>query len=94
MQYPIEVTLKIWTLAPKIAVTDAEGNLVFFVKRSDGTVVMRLEKRAWQCHAPTGGFGHSSAMPTNLCQIAGTAKIIYLEIIYPELVAQIASPRL
>lgn len=33
MQYPLEVTLKIWTLAPKIAVTDAEGNLVFFVKQ-------------------------------------------------------------
>ncbi len=33
MQYPLEVTLKIWTLAPKIAVTDADGNLVFFVKQ-------------------------------------------------------------
>ncbi len=33
MQYPLEVTLKIWTLAPKIAVTDVEGNLVFFVKQ-------------------------------------------------------------
>ena len=33
MQYPLEVTFKIWTLAPKITVTDAEGNLVFFVKQ-------------------------------------------------------------
>ena len=33
MQYPLEVTFKFWTLAPKITVTDAEGNLVFFVKQ-------------------------------------------------------------
>lgn len=33
MQYPLEVTLKLWTFAPKLTVTDAQGNLVFFVKQ-------------------------------------------------------------
>ncbi|HEY9621891.1 MAG TPA: hypothetical protein V6C78_16155 [Crinalium sp.] len=33
MQYPLELTFKIWTLAPKISVTDNQGNLVFFVKQ-------------------------------------------------------------
>jgi hypothetical protein len=33
MQYPLEVTFKIWTIAPKIIVTDAEGKLVFFIKQ-------------------------------------------------------------
>jgi uncharacterized protein YxjI len=33
MQYPLELTFKIWTFAPKISVTDAQGNLVFFVKQ-------------------------------------------------------------
>ncbi|MBE9178390.1 hypothetical protein IQ268_07285 [Oculatella sp. LEGE 06141] len=33
MQYPLEVTFKVWTLAPKLVVTDAQGNLVFFVKQ-------------------------------------------------------------
>jgi uncharacterized protein YxjI len=33
MQYPLELTFKIWTFAPKISVTDSQGNLVFFVKQ-------------------------------------------------------------
>lgn len=33
MEYPLEVTFKIWTFAPKIIVTDAKGNLVFFIKQ-------------------------------------------------------------
>ncbi|MBE9155941.1 hypothetical protein IQ265_03710 [Nodosilinea sp. LEGE 06152] len=33
MQYPLEITFKIWTIAPKITVTDANGNVVFFVKQ-------------------------------------------------------------
>ena len=33
MQYPLEFNFKIWTLAPKISVTDSQGNLVFFVKQ-------------------------------------------------------------
>lgn len=33
MQYPLELTFKIWTFAPKISVTDSQGSLVFFVKQ-------------------------------------------------------------
>ncbi|PZU97020.1 MAG: hypothetical protein DCF32_20970 [Leptolyngbya sp.] len=33
MQYPLEITFKIWTLAPKITVTNADGKVVFFVKQ-------------------------------------------------------------
>jgi uncharacterized protein YxjI len=33
MQYPLELTFKIWTLAPTISVTDAQGNLVLYVRQ-------------------------------------------------------------
>lgn len=33
MQYPLELNFKIWTFAPSISVTDAQGNLVFFVRQ-------------------------------------------------------------
>ena len=33
MQYPLEITFKVWTLAPKITVTNADGKVVFFVKQ-------------------------------------------------------------
>lgn len=33
MQYPLEITFKIWTLAPKITVTNADGKVVFFVQQ-------------------------------------------------------------
>ncbi|MBD1873098.1 hypothetical protein H6F75_06365 [Nodosilinea sp. FACHB-131] len=33
MQYPLEITFKVWTIAPKITVTDANGKVVFFVKQ-------------------------------------------------------------
>lgn len=33
MQYPLEITFKVWTIAPKLTVTNADGNVVFFVKQ-------------------------------------------------------------
>ncbi len=33
MEYPLELTFKMWTFAPQISVTDAKGNLVFYVKQ-------------------------------------------------------------
>ncbi|MGB3200913.1 MAG: hypothetical protein WBA99_08420 [Nodosilinea sp.] len=33
MQYPLEITFKIWTIAPRLTVTNADGNVVFFVKQ-------------------------------------------------------------
>ncbi|PSR16057.1 hypothetical protein C8255_19840 [filamentous cyanobacterium CCP3] len=33
MQYPLEITFKVWTIAPKITVTNADGKVVFFVKQ-------------------------------------------------------------
>ncbi|HIK05883.1 MAG TPA: hypothetical protein IGS40_14405 [Trichormus sp. M33_DOE_039] len=33
MQYPLELTFKLWALAPQISVADSQGNLVFYVKQ-------------------------------------------------------------
>lgn len=33
MQYPLEIRFKIWTFAPTISVSDAQGNLVFYVRQ-------------------------------------------------------------
>lgn len=33
MQYPLELTFKLWALAPQISVVDAHGSLVFYVKQ-------------------------------------------------------------
>ncbi|MBW4519876.1 MAG: hypothetical protein KME16_09285 [Scytolyngbya sp. HA4215-MV1] len=33
MQYPLEIRFKIWTFAPTISVTNAQGNLVFYVRQ-------------------------------------------------------------
>ncbi|PSN11233.1 hypothetical protein C7293_25070 [filamentous cyanobacterium CCT1] len=33
MQYPLEITFKVWTIAPKITVTNVDGKVVFFVKQ-------------------------------------------------------------
>ena len=33
MQYPLEINFKVWTIAPKITVTNADGKVVFFVKQ-------------------------------------------------------------
>ncbi|AFY48151.1 hypothetical protein Nos7524_2308 [Nostoc sp. PCC 7524] len=33
MQYPLELTFKLWALAPQISVADHQGNLVFYVKQ-------------------------------------------------------------
>jgi hypothetical protein len=33
MQYPLELTFKLWALAPQISVVDTQGNLVFYVKQ-------------------------------------------------------------
>ncbi|BCL33600.1 hypothetical protein [Nostoc sp. MS1] len=33
MQYPLELTFKLWALAPQISVVDPQGNLVFYVKQ-------------------------------------------------------------
>ncbi|HEY9909773.1 MAG TPA: hypothetical protein V6D18_19450 [Thermosynechococcaceae cyanobacterium] len=33
MQYPLEFTFKFWSLSPKIIVTDAQGQVVLFVKQ-------------------------------------------------------------
>jgi uncharacterized protein YxjI len=33
MQYPLELTFKIWALAPQIFVNDSQNNLVFYVKQ-------------------------------------------------------------
>jgi hypothetical protein len=33
MQYPLELTFKLWALAPQISVVDKQGNLVFYVKQ-------------------------------------------------------------
>lgn len=32
-QYPLQLTFKFWTLAPKIFITNKSGNLVFFVRQ-------------------------------------------------------------
>jgi uncharacterized protein YxjI len=33
MQYPLELTFKLWALAPQISVADSQNNLVFYVKQ-------------------------------------------------------------
>jgi hypothetical protein len=33
MQYPLELTFKLWAFAPQISVADDKGNLVFYVKQ-------------------------------------------------------------
>jgi uncharacterized protein YxjI len=33
MQYPLELTFKLWALAPQISVVDAQNNLIFYVKQ-------------------------------------------------------------
>ncbi len=33
MQYPLELTFKLWALAPQISVVDARGSFVFYVKQ-------------------------------------------------------------
>ncbi|WP_017651620.1 hypothetical protein [Fortiea contorta] len=33
MQYPLELTFKLWTLAPQISIVDHQGNLIFHVKQ-------------------------------------------------------------
>lgn len=33
MQYPLELTFKLWALAPQISVADSQSNLVFYVKQ-------------------------------------------------------------
>jgi hypothetical protein len=33
MQYPLEIRFKIWTFAPTISVSDAQSNLVFYVRQ-------------------------------------------------------------
>ncbi|MBW4556104.1 MAG: hypothetical protein KME59_09215 [Trichormus sp. ATA11-4-KO1] len=33
MQYPLELTFKLWALAPQISVVDVQGNLTFYVKQ-------------------------------------------------------------
>ncbi len=33
MQYPLELTFKLWALAPQMSVVDAQGNLAFYVKQ-------------------------------------------------------------
>lgn len=33
MKYPLKLTFKLFTLAPQISVTDADGNLLFYVKQ-------------------------------------------------------------
>jgi uncharacterized protein YxjI len=33
MQYPLELTFKLWAFAPQISVVDSQGNLVFYVKQ-------------------------------------------------------------
>ncbi|MCF4970213.1 hypothetical protein [Nostoc sp. CMAA1605] len=33
MQYPLELTFKLWAFAPQISVVDAHGNLAFYVKQ-------------------------------------------------------------
>ncbi|BAY61107.1 hypothetical protein NIES22_11680 [Calothrix brevissima NIES-22] len=33
MQYPLELTFKLWALAPQISIADSQGNLVFYVKQ-------------------------------------------------------------
>lgn len=33
MEYPLELTFKMWAFAPQISVTDAKGALVFYVKQ-------------------------------------------------------------
>jgi uncharacterized protein YxjI len=33
MQYPLQLTFKFWALSPQISITDAQGNLLFYVKQ-------------------------------------------------------------
>ncbi|WP_445633224.1 LURP-one-related family protein [Nostoc sp. DSM 114161] len=33
MQYPLELTFKLWAFAPQMSVVDAQGNLAFYVKQ-------------------------------------------------------------
>ncbi|NJN02303.1 MAG: hypothetical protein HC816_07450 [Leptolyngbyaceae cyanobacterium RM1_1_2] len=33
MQYPLTLTFKLWALAPQILVTDASGNVVFYIRQ-------------------------------------------------------------
>ncbi|WP_392532945.1 hypothetical protein [Nostoc sp. C117] len=33
MQYPLELTFKLWTFAPQMSVVDAQGNLAFYLKQ-------------------------------------------------------------
>lgn len=33
MQYPLELTFKLWSFAPQMSVVDANGNLVFYVRQ-------------------------------------------------------------
>ncbi|WP_427162417.1 hypothetical protein ACQFX9_13185 [Aliinostoc sp. HNIBRCY26] len=33
MQYPLELTFKLWAFAPQISVVDSQGNLAFYVKQ-------------------------------------------------------------
>jgi uncharacterized protein YxjI len=33
MKYPLELTFKLWALAPQISVADTQGNLVFYVRQ-------------------------------------------------------------
>ncbi|WP_138502796.1 hypothetical protein [Nostoc sp. PA-18-2419] len=33
MQYPLELTFKLWAFAPQMSIVDAQGNLAFYVKQ-------------------------------------------------------------